>query len=130
MRISDWSSDVCSSDLHRSEISSRPYGGGSRRHHYQLRCLLQRLLPGRLSLSTTGECGRDRLEILFVEHTRLLCENQLSAPFSALGQPTLHVLSMATIFVQNLDPDGASSNQLLLRVHTADRKSTRLNSSH
>src|SRR3546814_9721690 len=33
MRISDWSSDVCSSDLARFEFSSMPVTGGSIRPH-------------------------------------------------------------------------------------------------
>src|SRR3546814_9839080 len=113
MRISDWSSDVCSSDLH--------YFGQSEqipslirlaaRHDPEAGCLAGGLLLQHLP---EGEVGRDRLH---VRHDNPEWD---------------HAKAIAsTLKDEELTDPATSLETLAWRLfHEEDRKSTRLNSSH
>src|SRR3546814_7990665 len=93
MRISDWSSDVCSSDLHPVSIEPAHMGRSSGSE--------QPTLPG---------IGRRRPEQV-----------------AAQAQPAL---VHAELFDRQREPLGQQFSVDALAAHAADRKSTRLNSSH
>src|SRR3546814_8663052 len=115
MRISDWSSDVCSSDLGDVEAARGHVGG------HQHACLagleqVQRLLPLRLALVAVDRDGAQAggLE-LFGEAVAAvlgLAEHQ-------------HLVGVAA--AQDLDQQVALARAV---DRMGDRKSTRLNSSH
>src|SRR3546814_13411550 len=75
MRISDWSSDVCSSDL-ETEIASGGGNGVGRRKVKRKRRGLYRVLPGQVGAARAvaprrwcrnWRCGRAQLRIRYVE---------------------------------------------------------------
>src|SRR3546814_9033627 len=78
MRISDWSSDVCSSDL-ETEIASGGGNGVGRRKVKRKRRGLYRVLPGQVGAARAvaprrwcrnWRCGRAQLRIRYVEWPR------------------------------------------------------------
>src|SRR3546814_8804699 len=106
MRISDWSSDVCSSDLRREELLARDE--------------LKRLLLGRQAKDNAGSAGaRARLDAV------LALEGQLSRP--------AELLSSGYGLPQRAEREAlaAQAAQRAQRLREqGDRKSTRLNYSH
>src|SRR3546814_4655603 len=117
MRISDWSSDVCSSDLHRGEGGDAQlfHGGagietGAHLHH--------RLIAG-------GE-----LEMVGAGHALAVQQGvdlDAAGPGLRLLQPELaEVGKLLLLGEAGVDGETAGGQTVLL----PDRKSTRLNSSH
>src|SRR3546814_6921195 len=112
MRISDWSSDVCSSDLHASGPGTAP--------------LAQFFIPAAASLQER------RPRTLKHGDTFALFDHNgdvLSGPGSPEGiyHDDTRYLSHLYLTVEDMRPILLSST---LRNDNSDRKSTRLNSSH
>src|SRR3546814_1784868 len=121
MRMSDWSSDVCSSDLPRGNGPARPDAGGRlhpRRHGRA---------HGRPLSRRPAEGGR--MKILYFTHSLLSCWNHGNAHFL---RGVLRDLAAMGHDVLALEPEGNWSLANLLSDHgeAGDRQSTRLNSSH
>src|SRR3546814_1631499 len=113
MRISDWSSDVCSSDLYTSGTTGQPKGAlGTHRN------LVTNILSGGFSAARS-----------FLRRGEAVPEPQPRTGLTVI--PMFHVTACSaglmgtmaggstTIFMRKWDP-----------VQAIDRKSTRLNSSH
>src|SRR3546814_8305286 len=121
MRISDWSSDVCSSDLEQIVIQPRIYEASL--------STLMRLLRG---------FDNDDFHIMLFGHNPGLSELACSlahCPFDDLPTCAVVQLAFAAKEWQALDTDsGELLRYLFPKQLTAtvgiDRKSTRLNSSH
>src|SRR3546814_3431480 len=118
MRISDWSSDVCSSDLARSR--RRPAATGT------VESVVSCIFPGLQSPpSAAGECFQ-RPEAALVIHLAVALD------------PVAHVQVVQALVARPRDlpqdREGAQAPcgfaRILEGVHGRDRKSTRLNSSH
>src|SRR3546814_3384163 len=128
MRISDWSSDVCSSDLHDGYLCDRRKGSGA------LVCGVAR---GRRS-SGHGSCNACRTgKTAGTKHPH--AEEEVGSdvelggkggcnPVTAQsGVDSWHSPTRMVLYGPLLRPGGKGRN---LRAMWADRKSTRLNSSH
>src|SRR3546814_9936987 len=102
MRISDWSSDVCSSDLLPAEALGGDAGADAFARSIDRRCR-----AGRTDADDQHVVRRPGIELLGVTRRRAGVE---------LGDDLL-------------DVHAALADQLAIEEH-ADRKSTRLNSSH
>src|SRR3546814_9759690 len=100
MRISDWSSDVCSSDLEEFELA--------------------------LFDIDMARLGGESLEAL-VDHVRLLCLAEEGDDAGA-AEAEIMLERMAGAF--DLAPVGAAAQLMREFEALRDRKSTRLNSSH
>src|SRR3546814_5216356 len=115
MRISDWSSDVCSSDLPDGEAWLRNFGGQRMRSHLRRdgRMLVERLGPVRFRFALHAQDG----ELWWrVNGVKL---------FGVLPLP-------ASQFDGVYCREGEAEGRYTFEVEAAlpDRKSTRLNSSH
>src|SRR3546814_7295093 len=109
MRISDWSSDVCSSDLNATGVGAR-----------------KRLMPASwiealdqvakpIIAAIHGACMGGGMELALACDLRIAAENaRFALPETKLG----------------LLPGGGGTQRLPRLIGLADRKSTRLNSSH
>src|SRR3546814_4549523 len=114
MRISDWSSDVCSSDLHGRRTRSRPQSPqtlkkpamGFNSHALAGKSLLASALL--LSLAACGDAAAP------VEEETPAAETVVATPAPVASEPVTELAAEPT----NETPSAA------------DRKSTRLNSSH
>src|SRR3546814_10914820 len=122
MRISDWSSDVCSSDL---EMSGRS-------RSYAIAPSLEWVVNGGWRLSLVGTIAQDRTRFrndaftgtsLGSSSTGCYCNKERSVELSGAG--TLATLPGGDI--KSALGGGYRTNRL---DFFADRKSTRLNSSH
>src|SRR3546814_1122584 len=128
MRISDWSSDVCSSDL------------GDGRHEHPTQALLDALTirrrKGRIEGLTVAICG----DVLHsrVARSNILALTALGARVRVVAPPTLMPAAIdrmgATPYVDMDQGIEGADVVMMLRLQrermTGDRKSTRLNSSH
>src|SRR3546814_1626148 len=116
MRISDWSSDVCSSDLF---ASGKPSLWRRAAH-----CRLDRVERGDLTDGVFGD-GRLRVSRLFDEAPAQMAPAMHERPWSLrpldAGEPIIAVIAVA---LQELSP------KALQELFAIDRKSTRLKSSH
>src|SRR3546814_1463578 len=117
MHISDWSSDVCSSDLQTFELTRERFRGG---------------IASELDVQQ-AQTSRDQARSDMAELTTLVAQDR----------NRLNLLVGATVPAEllptGLSPNGSTIAQLpgnldstilLRRPDIADRKSTRLNSSH
>src|SRR3546814_9399153 len=116
MRISDWSSDVCSSDL------CPVLNAGDGRHEHPTQALLDALTirrrKGRIEGLTVAICGD-------VLHSRVARSNILA--LTALGA-NVRVVAPPTLMPPAIEAMGVTP--FLDMDRGIDRKSTRLNSSH
>src|SRR3546814_9182037 len=127
MRISDWSSDVCSSDLALSLSKDRPFskGGKEERHFDKLNANGRRVMPMGEMIRMTMDDGAD----VAVYHTQPKGERRG-------GLVLIQEIFGVTDHIRELADDYAAdgydelSPALFDREHPGDRKSTRLNSSH
>src|SRR3546814_10632594 len=115
MRISDWSSDVCSSDLveahidddvHRLLVEGRAHRQHSLRPDLVHQALIVRLFETR---------GKEPVDMLGL------------AAFSVRGMD--EAVELAELELQGR-PDAVLPNDISMGADHVDRKSTRLNSSH
>src|SRR3546814_2785076 len=122
MRISDWSSDVCSSDLHRRLARAGPAGGRSALAAQFGGELLDPVAQvGQVVAAGDAELGQGALDAV-LEHL-LQAVPGVGGAFARLVDAVLdHVAHGVAAVVGELARG-------LLQVQ-ADRKSTRLNSSH
>src|SRR3546814_7140441 len=105
MRISDWSSDVCSSDLIAGELDVEPIG--------------------RQSLDAGGEPGGRTLAEILPDPEQRAPERVLAVPPQRLDA----ALRIETLVAGVLEPLAAQP-ELVIVLTLGDRKSKRLNSSH
>src|SRR3546814_6863440 len=122
MRISDWSSDVCSSDLIFHQKFIIRDSGGSRRA----------LLTGSTNFTPTGTGShgtRKNLNHLVILHDQWVC-NDYDAEFAEIWQGTFGKLRSRHGPSQRNNTVAGVSVRALFAPDHADRKSTRLNSSH
>src|SRR3546814_3255121 len=116
MRISDWSSDVCSSDLVHNGASRAPFQyrllAGVRRQH-----LLDPQCPGHVLSADPA------VYFLIIPVDMLLLGTKHDTGKLALFIGALNTAKQAGVFVQHTDLVDA-------HLFPEDRKRTRLNSSH
>src|SRR3546814_1647122 len=121
MRISDWSSDVCSSDLGRPAGDRWRTGSSCGSYRLSLGVVgigLRRLGGGPLGAATEG-CGEQAL-VLAAGTVALVGDQARYEDPAALGDPAQ--VAVAGVVDDLAQPAGQDQQQ--------DRKSTRLNSSH
>src|SRR3546814_9743111 len=128
MRISDWSSDVCSSDLHRAAsgillpwAALRGKASGSRQSTARIQVRADELSPAIVAArpaTTTGPILPDAVRWR---------DPGSGAPHTPGGGPLIPLMN--SCFVLQKQPFGAVLPHES-RALPGDRKSTRLNSSH
>src|SRR3546814_9311990 len=118
MRISDWSSDVCSSDLHDKNYLAQNFLAFFRRDYHRVAQL--HIESGWVPATTREE----ELE----GAVRAVCEPYFDRPLSeiSLGQVLLRLFQTSRRFNVEIQPQLVLLQKTLLK----DRKSTRMNSSH
>src|SRR3546814_5328246 len=136
MRISDWSSDVCSSDLFRAAVE--PFGDGEIEQ-------LAGLQPGDIRRvaelfardSTQGRAysgtGPSMAAHSNMTQHLLDCLNVVCGRFTRTGDTVISVDMLnpsGPFYAEVIPPSRTSWNASPSRIRGVDRKSTRLHSSH
>src|SRR3546814_7346031 len=134
MRISDWSSDVCSSYLRpRRSAAEEADDGGQRGHAQELLRFVGGSHPEIISwydlIVHFDDAQYERL-LGFRDGLRRFLRWSDDQAKAAGITPAQHQLLLAVRGHRGQPTIGDLAQHLLLRHHSTDRKSTRLNSSH
>src|SRR3546814_7644325 len=113
MRISDWSSDVCSTDLDKEDINKSNLGNGD--DCIEIWVEFEDLPPA-IVIDSTNQTNLADEHLLTVDQTLRVIKRYPKA-------------GKEKVFIEAHHPTATNSSELLLKKN-ADRKSTRLNSSH
>src|SRR3546814_991016 len=137
MRISDWSSDVCSSDLPKHDLDARQLLAGTHAAQRRLKC--EELLAHQLSLRVLRQRQRSRPSPILQDAATAIDEIRGVLGFVPTGAQRRVLAEVARDLggaqpmlrlVQGDVGSGKTVIAAMAMLAAVDRKSTRLNSSH